>query len=335
MPSLPLLSPSQKKPSSLPLWRAIVWMWLGILPSHVGGWGFLAHKKINEQAVFLLPTELLAFYKRYLTYIREEAVKPDKRRYVVEGEARKHYINLEDYHEKGEIPRYWSEAVARYDDDFRDTYGILPWHLFYMKRQLTHAFKAKDLKKILRLSADLGHYMADACVPLHTTSNYNGQLTGQEGIHALWETRLVELFLDDYDLVFEQKATYITDVPAKMWEVVYQTHAKVLQVLEIERELDAKFPAMQKYVFEQRGQRIQRNYTRDYARRYHKALHGMVEEQLRIAIQMVASLWLTAWMDAGCPDLSKLGGVISYEEIDETAAEEPLFQRIRPHECNG
>ena len=258
-------------------------------------------------------------------------MKPDARRYVVEGEARKHYINLEDYQEKGEIPAYWREAVERYDDDFLHAYGTLPWHLTYMKRRLTFAFQAKDVAQILRLSADIGHYMADAHVPLHTTSNYDGQLTDQQGIHALWETRLVELFIGEYDFLFDEKVTYIVDVQATMWQVIYSTHQKASQVLDIERQLDADFPSLQKYCFEQRGQSIRRNYTREYARCYHEALNGMVEEQMRASIQMIANLWFTAWIDAGCPDLSELGDVI--EGIEEETTKDPFVRHIRPHEC--
>ena len=49
-----------------------------------------------------------------------------------------------------------------------------------------------NLEDVLRTAADLGHYLADAHVPLHTTGNYNGQRTNQTGIHALWETHNVE-----------------------------------------------------------------------------------------------------------------------------------------------
>ena len=39
-------------------------------------------------------------------------------------------------------------------------------------------------------SAIIGHYVADAHVPLHAVLNYNGQLTGQTGIHNRWEDEL-------------------------------------------------------------------------------------------------------------------------------------------------
>ena len=67
-----------------------------------------------------------------------------------------------------------------------------------------YAFIEKDSDKILKYSADLGHYIADAYVPLHTTENYNGQLTGQKGIHAFWESRLPELFSEDYNYLVDK-----------------------------------------------------------------------------------------------------------------------------------
>ena len=77
------------------------------------------------------------------------------------------------------MPRYWNEAVEQFTEDTLQAYGIVPYHINRVSRWLTKAFENKDAEQILRLSADIGHYIADANVPLHTTENYNGQLTGQ------------------------------------------------------------------------------------------------------------------------------------------------------------
>jgi len=176
------------------------------------GWGFFVHKKINKHAVFTLPPPMFAFYKHYIHFLTENAVNPDKRRYVIEGEAPRHYIDIDHYGDSAlwEMPRYWRQAVELYDEEVLMQHGILPWHIYSMKHALTEAFRQKDVYRILKLSADIGHYIADANVPLHTSENYNGQLTGQEGIHGLWETRLPELFLDSYDF-FTGRAAYIND----------------------------------------------------------------------------------------------------------------------------
>src|SRR4029453_7600387 len=90
-------------------------------------------------------------------------------------------------------------------------HGILPYNLEPLLMHLIDAFLKKDARRILQLSADIGHYIADAHVPLHTSQNYNGQLTGQEGIHAFWESRLPELFSERYDF-FVGKAGYIPNI---------------------------------------------------------------------------------------------------------------------------
>ena len=62
-----------------------------------GGWGFFAHQKINRLAVFTLPQEMIEFYKHHIQYISENAINPDKRRYAIEEEAARHYIDLDVY----------------------------------------------------------------------------------------------------------------------------------------------------------------------------------------------------------------------------------------------
>lgn len=271
------------------------------------GWGFFAHKQINKHAVFTLPPPMFAFYKYYSHFITEAAVNPDKRRYAIEGEASRHFIDIDHYGDKAlwEMPRYWSQAVDLYTEDVLMNHGILPWHIYRMKYSLTEAFRQKDVYRILKLSADIGHYIGDANVPLHTSENYNGQLTDQEGIHALWESRLPELFFDTYDL-FTGKATYIKDPQKRAWEAIVTAHQAVESVLSLEKKLNAEFPAMKKYSFEQRGATLQKIYSKAYSKAYHTMLEGQVERQIRASIKMVGDFWLTCWVDGGQPDLDAL-----------------------------
>ena len=75
-------------------------------------------------------------------------------------------------------------------EDHFSEHGIVPYHLEITLANLTKAFENKDKASILRISADFGHYISDAHVPLHTTTNYNGQLTDQVGIHAFLKKML-------------------------------------------------------------------------------------------------------------------------------------------------
>ena len=58
-------------------------------------WGFFAHRRINRLAVFSLPPEMIGFFKENIQFLSENAVNPDSRRYAVEGEAEKHFIDAD------------------------------------------------------------------------------------------------------------------------------------------------------------------------------------------------------------------------------------------------
>lgn len=275
-------------------------------------WGFYGHKRINRMAVFTLPPQMFGFYKEHIEYVTENAVNPDKRRYAVEGEAQRHYIDLDHFYKPGEdpaeaMPKSWEDAVAKHTEDTLQAYGIVPWHIVTMKYRLQKAFEAGDIDRILRYSADIGHYVSDAHVPLHTTENYNGQMTNQRGIHGLWESRLVEINADDYDY-FVGKAKYIAKPLDFAWEAVMESHSSLDSVFRIERELTKEFDSDKKYSYEQRGRVTTKVYSYEFSQAYHSRMNGMVERRMRKAVISVGSIWHTAWVDAGQPDLEKLRG---------------------------
>ena len=269
------------------------------------GWGFFAHEKINRLAVFTLPPEMIGFYKMNIRYITEASTNPDRRRYAVADEAPRHYIDMDDYGDSAEIhlPKYWKQAVEKYGEDSLMAHGIVPWHIVKMFNQLRDSFLLNDPSKILRSSAELGHYVGDANVPLHTTSNYNGQRTGQNGIHAFWESRLPELFFHQYDF-FVGAATHITDPQQAAWDAVHQSASAVDSVLNEERILSAN--ANVKFNYETKGKQTIKVYSIEYSKRYHEKLSGMVERQFRASVKLTGDLWYTAWVDAGQPDLTRL-----------------------------
>lgn len=195
---------------------------------------------------------------------------------------------------------------SAYAEDHFSEHGILPYHLLKMQRDLTEAFRLKSTAGILRLSAEMGHYIGDAHVPLHTTMNYNGQLTNQNGIHGFWESRLPELYADTQYDFFVGKAQYIEHPKEYFWNIVLESHTLLDSVLSIEKELSQTFPPDKQYCYEERlGQTI-RTQCEGYAQAYHERMKGMVEKRMRDAVLAVASSWFTAWVDAGQPDLSKL-----------------------------
>ena len=352
-------------------------------------WGFHAHRIINRMAVFILPPEMMVFYRRHIDYLADHSTDPDKRRFSVEGEAIRHYMDVEHWGVDREIslPVHWDEALARHleirlagkgadtllikSDSLvfagKDTclifdqkvayghwihlirskiqpwpeknewifpfdslcswlgiqpdsvgfesailteqvsvHGINPYYLPIHYQRLVYAFRRNDAPAILRLSADLGHYVADAHVPLHATENYNGQLSGQHGIHAFWESRLPELFAsEEYDYIVG-KARYIRDVPRFAWKTILESHRLSHEVLEVERDLRKKFRKDRVYGYDTRLEQTVRVHSREYSKAYHKALGGMVEQRMQDAVLALGSLWFSAWVDAGQPQLDSL-----------------------------
>ncbi len=224
---------------------------------------------------------------------------------------------LPDYYEdeiivnRDSLAALWPEELPARFDRFRvvdhfSEYGILPYHLLSMHKRIVWAFKEKDATSILRLCAEMGHYVGDAHVPLHTTENYNGQMTGQYGIHGFWESRIPELFADaEYDFLVG-KAEFIQNPQQYYWDIVLTSHALVDSVLRTEKRLSLTYPADRQFCFEDRLEVPIRTQCEDYARAWDEAMQGMVEERMRAAVLSIGSVWYTAWVEAGQPDLRRL-----------------------------
>ncbi|WP_400193064.1 zinc dependent phospholipase C family protein [Hymenobacter sp. B81] len=320
-----------------PVFAGLLALLLWLLPPHPDSraWGFYGHRSINRLAVYTLPPELVGFFKQRIEYLTVQATRPDSRRSVVPDEAPRHFIDLDRYGDSAvyRLPRSYADAVAHFGEDSLQRHGIVPWHVVRMKAQLTEAFRRRDGDRIASLAADMGHYIADACVPLHTTQNYNGQLTGQRGIHGLWESRLPELLASNYDF-FTGPAPYIRNPTDVIWATVARSNAAVDSVLRFEKELSQRMPEDQKYGFEERGGRTQRVYSQEFSREYHRRLNGQVERQMRLAVRLVGAFWYTCWVDAGQPDLRSLAPP-SDAELQRLAAEEKQAQSAPPVNAPG
>lgn len=277
------------------------------------GWGAWAHKHINHSAVFALPPEMRTFYYNHLDFITEGAVVPDLRRGLINDKAEppRHYIDLELFGNVPieNLPRTIKEATTKYDSAFLQKTGFLPWYIQTLMDKLTLAFNRKNKSEILFLSAELGHYLADAHVPLHTTVNHDGQLTNQKSIHSFWESKLPELFGDRYNF-YTGDAKYIDDIVSETWRIIKQSYSLVDTVLATERKTRANFPKDKLYQKDAAGKIVmvfgQPAFSDEYAAAYNEALNGMVEKQLRLSIADLANFWYTAWVNGGKPDLNLL-----------------------------
>jgi hypothetical protein len=177
--------------------------------------------------------------------------------------------------------------------------GILPYFFPYYYKRLVDAFRVGDVESVLRYSAEIGHYVSDAHVPLHTTVNYNGQLTDQLGIHAFWESRIPELFAEkEYDF-FVGRAEYIPNIDSFIWQVVLESHTLVDSVLSIEQRLKNTFPESLQFCFDERLERNVFVQCPEFSYAYQAEMDGMVEDQMQKSIHALGSVWYSAWVDAG------------------------------------
>ena len=276
-------------------------------------WGFFAHRLINRKAIYHLPPELFGFYKSNIDYLEHHAVDPDQRRYILEAEAPRHYIDLDRYIQITTcelknintcLPVNWNDALEEFSEDTIQAYGVVPWHINLMTIRLQKAFLEQDVEKIMRLSAEIGHYASDAHVPLHTTENYNGQLTGQIGIHALWESRIPEKYAQNYSFI-GKKAIYLENVIKAVWDVVVQSHSEVNEVLSKEKELRVSFEEEGIYVSKTKGRSVIKDFSPNYIDAYEKETGTLVAQKMKLSSAFISSIWYTAWVNAGQPDFSQ------------------------------
>jgi len=273
-----------------------------------GAWGFFGHRVISQVAVYELPASMQSFYYRHMTELVRQSTAPDERRNEDPSEAPKHYIDMDHYSEDnpfGKMPRQYDKAVEKFKADTLKKYGTVPWVVMEMKDNLTEAFRSRDTAAIVKFSAELSHYVGDAFVPLHTTVNYDGQLTDQKGLHSLWESTLPEKYINDYKLDGEP-AKYIKDPLAAIWDVLAQSYGFLGETFDRATKIEKTMKPEVRFTFSHKYGKTSRRYSDAFAAEYEKSVGGMVDYRLKGAPTLVSSLWLTAWQDAGKPDLNAL-----------------------------
>lgn len=168
-------------------------------------WGHEAHRFIVDRAIALLPAELRPLFERYRAVVMERSIDPDTWRTAgFASENPHHFLDL-DWKGYGtypfaELPRDYAAALAKFGRAQIEENGTVPWRVEEFHGNLRRAFQAYRRPaatgrfNVLFFAAALSHYVSDALVPLHAVVNYDGQLTGQHGLHARWESALVERY---------------------------------------------------------------------------------------------------------------------------------------------
>lgn len=257
-------------------------------PDPAFAWGFEAHKFILDRAVAFLPPEIRPFFEKHRTSISEHSIDPDLWRTAGwETEPPRHFVDLDAYgpYPFRELPRDFDEAVKRYGREFVEKNGTLPWRTEEMYRKLVEAFTQKapwSRENIKFFSSVVGHYVSDAHVPFHAVLNYDGQLTGQWGIHSRFEADL-----------FERYGSTLAITPGA---IVAVPNAREF----VFESLIASFPLARQVLDADRAAVVGREvYDDHYFTLFFGKVRPILERRLADSITATASFITAAWAEAG------------------------------------
>lgn len=269
-------------------------------------WGFWAHKEIHRYAIQSLPAEMRSFFDANADSIILRSVDADRRRSFDKKEGPYHYVDLDRYgkYPFEELPRSYADAARKFGVETVDTNGTVPWRIASLTERLSEAMKSKDKSSIMFHVANLGHYIADAHVPLHSTENYDGKLTNQTGLHSRWESELPAQFGTAYKLL-PAKAELVPDPLGLAFSIVLESFERVDSVLRLDLKAKQGIPESELVTTKRERGRTVQVYSEQYYKQYHALLNGMVERRMNDAIRRVASYWYTAWVNAGKPELPR------------------------------
>ena len=250
---------------------------------------------VNAAAPEGLEEPLKSFFLAHRDYLAEHAVDPDLWRTTDEIEQYNHYLDADALapYPFDSIPRDEAAVARRFGPDAWKQ-GRGPWRVAEMAARLREAFAAGDWRAALDLAAALGHYLSDLHVPLHSAQNYNGQLTGQDGIHHRWERDLVERHLHQLEGSFApDSAERIDDTVGLAFEVLQESYREVAPLLAQDLELRGPTDYLETAADDR------------YSDRYYSALYLRQEPVIRRRLQQsasrIAALWHSAWERAGRP----------------------------------
>jgi predicted AlkP superfamily phosphohydrolase/phosphomutase len=267
-----------------------------LVPAPAGAWGFTGHRMVGRKAVRTLPDPLRAVFEANAAYLTEQAITPDLQRSGPSDPD--HFLDMDAFgstYPFATISRVEAENVARLGKDITAK-GRLPWKVGEVYRALVQAFRDRDMPRALAQAGTLCHLIADAHVPLHATDNYDGQLSGQRGLHSRWESDLVERNRLQLEAEVEPAAAQrIADPVEYTFAVLRDSYLHSLQVLASDRESVtgrdlAETPEDERYDDEY--------FSRLYARE-----ESRLAARLGASAAATGSLWLSAWEEAGRPAL--------------------------------
>ena len=253
-----------------------------VLPAAFG-WGQSAERLITNKAVDTLPEEMMGFFGANRQFLVQHVTDPFEAPAEHTG-----FIQLDHYGQFPftNLPHPYSAASAKYTRHVLVTYGLLPWEIGIYSQKLTDNFKAHEWGAAKMSAAALAHFVAAAQDPFNTTTNFDGKLSGQPGVNQRYSVGLV----DRYQLFFFVKpnqAAYIPEPTERAFDTCLEAHSWLENILLADR----------------RAHQGLNDYGDDYYDRFYAQAGAVLIRQLADSSTDVGSYWMTAWINAGRPQL--------------------------------
>lgn len=258
-------------------------------------WGFEVHRFIAERAIEELPLELQPFFLKYRTQVVEHAIDPDLWRNAgFEDEPPRHFVDMDAYGDYPfeALPHDYEQALAKFGKEFVIKNGLLPWRTEEIYLKLVGAFKDQKsgrtyaLDNIKFYTSIVAHYVSDAHVPFHAVVNYDGQLTGQHGLHARFETELFERYRSVLE-IHPVKVVVTSSARDFVFDRLAESARLAGDVLAADREAIGSGDV----------------YDKAYFDRFLARTRPTLERRISDAIGAVAAIVTKAWEESGKPDL--------------------------------
>jgi len=282
-----------------------------LLPAPARAWGFETHRFIVSRAIDLLPPEIRPFFEANRSFIVERAIDPDLWRVAgFTDEPPRHFLDMDAYgaYPFKELPRDYDAAVRKYGTEMLARNGLLPWRTSEIAGNLMRGFQAVSkngayaYSDIRFFSAIIGHYTADAHVPLHAVVNYDGQLTGQRGVHNRFEEELFVRYKDRLSFA-PGPLKPITNERDFIFDTLLDSSQLVPQVLAADKDAIGNGDL----------------YDDRYFDAFFTKIKPVLEKRISDAITGVASIITSAWEQAGRPAIPA-----------EPAQRAPQRRRVEP-----
>jgi len=253
-------------------------------------WGPQTHRLADDWAIGTLPANLHNYFQSNRDFILEHASDPEEWTKKDRYERMRHYIFLNKYgmFPYLELPHSYRAAVNKYGLKHITRNGVLSWQIGEYSLKLTNAFRAHDWKQVKLDSAALAFYVADAHDPLHTTQNYDGQLTGQAGLERRFGSDLVERY-SHFFMFRPDNASKVSDPTEYAFQMILEAHTWVDQIILADGLALGSLPG----------------YTDEYYDRFYSRVGSTAMKEISEAAHDIGSYWYTAWLNAGRPELPR------------------------------